>query len=136
MPPPRARDDRGGIEAFNRALADATRRMDSPAVLALWEPDGAALLPDTAATVGAPAIRAVMDDVTRAHPEARMRSFEMTCTGIEIAGDLAHEYCDEHQIVDLGGGAPAFDGRGRMLFVLHRGNDGAWRLRREMWQHL
>lgn len=32
-----------GIEAFNRALIDATTRMDNAAALALWEEDGISL---------------------------------------------------------------------------------------------
>ena len=65
-------------------------------------------------------------------PGARMKSFELTCTGLDISGALATEYCHEHQIVELGAGKPPFDGAGTILFVLHRGADGAWRVRREM----
>jgi ketosteroid isomerase-like protein len=35
--------------------------------------------------------------------------------------------------VFLPAGKPAFDGWGTLLLVLHRGADGKWRLRREMW---
>jgi ketosteroid isomerase-like protein len=33
----------------------------------------------------------------------------------------------------LPNGKPPFDGQGKMLLVLHRGPDGKWRMRREMW---
>lgn len=138
-PPPSAlpvltsADARAGIDAFNRAMIDVTTRMDNAGVLALWEDDGVSLLPSTKPIEGKKAIGAFLADVTAQFPGAHMRSFEMTCSGIEVTGDSATEYCDEHQIVDLGSGKAPFDGRGKMLFVLHRGADGTWRVRREMW---
>ncbi len=135
-PPPPARtegEDRGGIEAFNRGLIDATTAMDNAATMALWEDEGVSLLPATPPIVGKTAIAAFLDKVMAQLPGAHMRSFAMHCAGIEISGDLATEYCDEHQVVELGGGKAPFDGRGKMLFVLHRGPDGKWRAQREMW---
>ena len=126
--------ERSGIDAFNLAMVNATRRMDAAAIAALWEDDGVSLLPSTSPTVGKPAIRTFIEAATVEHPGARIVTFEMTCDGVEVVGDFAHEYCDEHQLVDLGSGKSPFEGWGRMLFVLHRGGDHVWRLRREMWQ--
>ncbi|MBV8634019.1 MAG: DUF4440 domain-containing protein [Burkholderiaceae bacterium] len=125
-----------GIEAFNKALSDATTHMDNAATMALWEDEGVSLLPSTDPIVGKKAIAAFLDKVTQQFPGAHMTSFEMQCGGLELAGDWASEWCDEHQIVELENGKPSFDGRGRMLLVLHRGADGRWRLHREMWQPL
>jgi uncharacterized protein (TIGR02246 family) len=123
------------IARFNQQMIDATRRMDDAAILALWEDDGASLLPGAAPLAGKAALRELLATIHAQHPRARMASFEMSCEGLEVAsaGDVAHEYCREHQVVEEDG-QPTFDGRGRMLFVLHRGADGVWRLRREMWQ--
>jgi ketosteroid isomerase-like protein len=126
-------DRRSEIDAFERAMIEGTRRMDNAALIALWEDDGVALLPDMAPLVGKRAIADFITKTTGAMPNARMVSFDMTCSGREIAGDLATEYCFEHQVVDLGPDKPRFDGSGNLLFVLHRGADGTWRLRREMW---
>ena len=114
-------------------MIDATLRMDDEAVLALWEDDGVSLLPKTKPIVGKAALAAFLAKVKTEIPGAKMRSFEMHCSGIEVEGDVATEYCDEHQVVDLGAGKEPFDGTGKMLFVLHRGPGGAFRLRREMW---
>jgi ketosteroid isomerase-like protein len=122
---------RAEIETFNRALDSATRAMNNAAVLALWEDDGVSLLPQTKPIVGKPAIRAFVEEVTSRFPDARMESFTLACSGIEISGPWASEWCEEHQVVKLP--TTRFDGRGHMLLVLHRGADGRWRIRREMW---
>lgn len=126
-------DARAGIEKFNTQLDDATRRMDNAATLALWADDGVSLLPGSKPTVGKAAIRAFLEGVTADIKGARMQHFDMECEGIEVSGDLATEWCNEHQVVELPGGKPPFDGRGRMLLVLRRGGDGHWLLLREMW---
>jgi ketosteroid isomerase-like protein len=122
-----------GIEEFNRALTQATTRMDNAATLALWEEDGIALLPQTKPMVGKQVIAKFLDDVSSQLPGARMEKFEMKCFDVERIGDSATEWCEEHQHVVFPSGKPPFDGRGKMLLVLHRGADGKWRMRREMW---
>jgi len=128
-----ANNDRAGVEAFNRAFDQATRSMNNTATLALWEDDGVSLLPGTAPIVGKQAIAQFIDRVTRQMPRAHMQSFEDHCSDIQVSGDLASEWCEEHQVVTFANGKPPFDGRGKMLLVLHRGSDGHWRLRQEMW---
>ena len=126
-------DSDAGVRAFNHAFANATRNMDNAASLALWEDKGTSLLPSTPPIVGKPAIARFLDGVMKQIAGARMQSFDMQCHDINVSGDWATEWCTEHQIVQMPGGKPPFDGRGKMLLVLHRGADGAWRLRTEMW---
>lgn len=125
-----------GIAAFNQALASATMHMDNAATLALWDDEGVSLLPSTEAIVGKKAISEFLARVMQQLQGARMKSFDMQCGGLELHGDWASEWCDEHQVVELGNGKPDFDGHGRMLLVLHRGAGHKWRLRREMWQSI
>ena len=135
VPPPTASatdDAAAGIATFNQRMIDATKRLDNAAVIALWEDDGVSLLPSTPPMVGKAAIRAFFDQVMAQLPGARMRSFEMTCAGLDVSGDLATEYCHEHQVVELGAGKSPINGTGTILFVLHRGAAGGWRVRREM----
>jgi ketosteroid isomerase-like protein len=122
-----------GVAAFNRALDDATRRMDNAATLALWADDGASFFPQAAPVKGKKAIAKFLDDVMAGIAGARMEKFEMACFDIAIDGATATEWCNEHQVVQLPE-ARRFEGWGRMLLVLHRGADGKWRMRREMWQ--
>lgn len=74
-----------------------------------------------------------LDDVMASHQGAKMEKFEMQCFDIAISGDWASEWCTEHQIVQLGAGKPPFIGWGKMLIVLHKGRDGTWRIKHEMW---
>lgn len=121
------------IEAFNQKFGDATRRMGNAATVALWADDGISLLPSTKPIVGKKAIAAFLDRVTAEIQGARMQKFEMECFAIDVSGDVASEWCSEHQVVLMPGGKPPFNGRGKMLLVLRRGLDGKWRLLREMW---
>ncbi len=130
---PAAADANDGILAFNRAFDAATRAIDNDAMLALWEDDGISLLPQTPPIEGKAAIAKFLAGVTQQNPGMRMESFDNVCSGIEVAGDWASEWCLEHQVVSFADGKPRLDGRGRMLLILHRGADGRWRLRREMW---
>jgi ketosteroid isomerase-like protein len=99
----------------------------------LWAEDGITLLPSTTPVIGKAAIAAMMNAMTAQIKGAHMDKFELRCSAIEVSGDLATEWCSEHQIVILPDGKPPFDGRGKMLLVLRRGADGKWRLLREMW---
>lgn len=126
-------DAHAGIEAFNRTLANATRRMDNDTVLSLWDEDGVSLLPSTKPLEGKATIGAFVRGVTASFPGAHMVQFDMRCHDIAVSGDWASEWCTEHQVVHFADGKPPFDGWGKMLYVLHRGRDGLWRIRTEMW---
>jgi ketosteroid isomerase-like protein len=80
-----------GIEEFNRALIQATTQMDNAAVLALWEDDGIALLPQTKPMIGKKVIAGFLNDVSSQLPGARMEKFEMKCFDAERTGDSATE---------------------------------------------
>ena len=122
------------ITAFNLKLEDATRRMSNADALALWAEDGVSLLPSTSPLVGKPAITAFFTSVTTQLAGARMDKFELHCTPAVGNATWASEWCDEHQVVWLPGGKPVFDGRGRMLLILHKEAKGDWKITREMWQ--
>jgi ketosteroid isomerase-like protein len=135
-PAPAARESHpahADIDAFNRDFAEATRRMDTRATLALWDEDGVSLLPSTRPIVGKAAIAKFLNDVTASLAGARMTKFDSQCFDVQVAGDWASEWCNEHQLVSMPAGKPPFNGYGKMLLVLHRNDGGQWRLREEMW---
>ncbi|MGH9443680.1 MAG: YybH family protein [Thermoanaerobaculia bacterium] len=122
-----------GLDAFNRAVVEATKNMDNAASLALWEEDGVSVLAGAKPLVGRPAIAAFLEKATSGLAGARMESFTMDCSTIAVSGDWATESCVEHQVVRLSGGKPPFDGRGNLLYLLHRGDGGRWRIGTEVW---
>lgn len=90
---------RAEIEAFNRKFEDATRQMDNAAIVALWADDGISLLPSTKPIVGKEAIAAFIDSVTAQIKGAKMEKYELECFAIDVSGDVASEWCSEHQVV-------------------------------------
>ncbi|HEY1587799.1 MAG TPA: nuclear transport factor 2 family protein [Polyangia bacterium] len=126
-------DEAAEIARFNHAVDEATRTMNNGAMLKLWEEDGVSLLPNQAPLVGKKALAKFFDGVTKAMPLAKMTTFEFDCHDVRVDGRMASEWCNEHQVVELGNGKPPFDGRGKMLLVLHKSDDGRWRLQKEMW---
>ena len=122
------------IAAFNRSFTGAVLQMDDAGLLALWEDDGVSLLPGKAPVAGKKAIARLLTETRALIPGAKVIVQEDRCSDAEVAGDWASEWCTTHQVVDLGKGRKPWEGRGRMLLVLHRGRDGRWRISREMWQ--
>ena len=120
------------IDEFNTAFSDATRRMSSAASLALWADDGVSIQPSMRTINGKKNIGAYFDTVMKSIAAARMQSFQMRCFDIRTSGDLATEWCIEHQVVLLAD-LTTFDGWGKMALVLRREADGTWRMIQETW---
>jgi ketosteroid isomerase-like protein len=128
-----AGDLRKEIDAFNARFLEAHRKMDDAAILGMWAEDGVSLLPETAPMVGKAAITKFLTGVTGQLKGWRMEKMELDFQGIEVGGDWASEWALEHQVVRPPDDRPVFDGRGKMLLVLHREADGNWKVKREMW---
>jgi uncharacterized protein (TIGR02246 family) len=126
-------DESAEIARFNRALDEATRTINNGAMVKLWEEDGVSLLPNQAPLVGKKAIAKFLDDVVKGMPLAKMTTFEFSCNDIRVDGRMASEWCSDHQVVTLAPGKAPVESRGKMLLVLHKGDDGRWRLQKEMW---
>lgn len=127
-------EHRKEIDAFNAKFLVAHLKMDTPTILEMWADDGVSLLPETAPMIGKPAIAKFLTGVTEQLKGWRMEKMELDFQGIEVSGDWASEWALEHQVVrPPDADKPAFDGRGKMLLVLHREADGNWRIKREMW---
>jgi len=128
-----ARDLRKEIDAFNKRFLEARRKMNDAAILEMWAEDGVSLLPETAPMVGKAAITKFLTGVTGQLKHWRMEKMELDFQGIEVSRDWASEWALEHQVVRPPDDRPVFDGRGKMLLVLHREADGNWKVKREMW---
>jgi uncharacterized protein (TIGR02246 family) len=124
---------RAEIEAFNQKFIDAHLRMDTPAVLAMWAEDGVSLLPEMAPLVGRLAIQKFVEDVVAKMPGYKVTKEEIDFRDIRVSGDWAYEWGLEHQVAEPPDGKPAFDGRGKILLILHKDAHGEWKIQQEMW---
>jgi len=121
------------IDVFNRDFRDATLRMDNTASMALWEDDGVTLLPGLAPIEGKKTIAKWLDDVVARMPGYRVTVQENSFHDLQVSGEWASEWGTTHQVVQPPDGKPAIDTWGKILLVLHKGHDGRWRIREEMW---
>jgi len=121
------------IEAFNKKYIAAHLRMDNTAVLSMWADDGISLLPATDPMIGKEAIGKFMDEVVGRMPGYHMQKMDVDFQGIEVSGDWASEWAEEHQMVQPPPGRRMIDSYGKLLLVLRREADGNWRITREMW---
>ncbi len=124
---------RAEIEAFNKKYIAAHLRMDNAAVMSMWAEDGISLLPATDPMIGKETIRTFMNEVMGRMPGYHMQKMEVDFQGIEVSGNWASEWANEHQVVQPPPGRPVVDSYGKLLLVLHREADGNWRITREMW---
>jgi uncharacterized protein (TIGR02246 family) len=121
------------IEAFNKEFLEVTLHMDTAGVMALWADDGVTLLPGMAPVAGKKTIAKWLDDVVARMPGYRVTKQENEFHAIQISGDWASEWGTTYQVVQPPGGKPPIESHGKILLVLHKEKDGAWKIKQEMW---
>lgn len=128
-----AQSDRQAIEAFNARFDEDIRTMNSADLVLLYEDDAVSLLPDTMPIRGNKAVRKFFDDVTSSLVGYKITTQKNEFEELVISGDWAWEWGLETQAVQPPGDKPSSTIHGKMLLVLHRGKDGAWRIKVESW---
>jgi uncharacterized protein (TIGR02246 family) len=121
------------IEAFNAKFLEVTLKMDNAGVMALWAEDGVTLLPGMAPISGKQTISKWLDDVVAKLPGYKVTKQENDFHGIQVSGDWASEWGTTYQVIQPPDGKPVIEIHGKILLVLHKGKDGAWRIKEEMW---
>lgn len=121
------------IEAFNKNYVELHLNMDTAGVLALWEENGVDLMPGDAPMIGKKKIVAWVEDIVAKMPGYKVMKQEMEFHDIQVCGDWASEWATEHQVVQPPDGKPVIEGYGKMALVLHRGANGVWKVKQEMW---
>ena len=125
--------DKQQIAAFNEKFTHAIRTMNNAEVLSLWAEDGVSLLPNMNPISGKSAIQKFMDDVTSKTTGYKVVSHDNDFHDIQISGNLAAEWALTTQVVQPPGNQPRMTIHGKMLLVLHRELDGAWKIKAESW---
>jgi uncharacterized protein (TIGR02246 family) len=121
------------IDAFNRRYVEMHLKMDTAGIFATWAEDGVSLMPGEAPLIGKEAIVAWVENILSQMPGYKVAKEEMDFHDIQISGDWASEWANEHQVVQPPDGKPVIDSRGKMALVLHREAGGEWKVRQEMW---
>jgi uncharacterized protein (TIGR02246 family) len=121
------------IDAFNRRYVEMHLKMDTAGIFATWAEDGVSLMPGEAPLIGKKAIVAWVENILSQMPGYKVAKEEMDFHDIQISGDWASEWANEHQVVQPPDGKPVIDSRGKMALVLHREAGGEWKVRQEMW---
>jgi len=129
----RAGSAREEIDAFNKRYVEMHLKMDSAGIFATWAEDGVSLMPGEAPLIGKKAIVAWVENILSQMPGYKVVNEEIDFHDIQISGDWASEWGNEHQVVQPPDGKPVIDSRGKMALVLHREAKGEWKVKQEMW---
>jgi uncharacterized protein (TIGR02246 family) len=121
------------IDAFNKRYVEMHLKMDTAGILATWTEDGVSLMPEEAPLIGKKAIVAWVENILSQMTGYKVVKEEIDFHDIQISGDWASEWANEHQVVQPPDGKPVIDSRGKMALVLHREASGEWKVKQEMW---
>jgi uncharacterized protein (TIGR02246 family) len=121
------------IEAFNKRYVEMHQRMDTAGIFATWAEDGVSLMPGEAPLIGKKAIVAWVENILAQMPGYKVVKEDIDFHDIQISGDWASEWGNEHQVVQPPDGKLVIDSRGKMALVLHREASGEWKVKQEMW---
>ena len=119
---------RDTIEATGRALAEGINKQDGAAVARLYTENGSVLPPGTPRVDGREGVEAFW----KAAIEMGLGDVVLTTLEFADHGDLATE------VGSVTGTVPGEDGNkvslaGKFIVLWKRGDDGTWRLHRDIW---
>jgi uncharacterized protein (TIGR02246 family) len=124
---------RDEVDAFNKRYVELHLKMDTAGIFGTWAEDGVSLMPGEAPLIGKKAIVAWVENILSQMPGYKVVKEEIDFHDMQISGDWASEWANEHQVVQPPDGKPVIDSRGKMALVLHREANGEWKVKQEMW---
>jgi len=124
-------DDVTSIRALHGIRLEAAAAADLDAFLETMTEDAVLMPPDGPAIEGREAMRAFLGVMF----ETYVVDVKKPHSSITVVGDWAFEdYTYEMTLAPRAGGAPIVDA-GKGMFVYRRGEDGRWRIARDVWNH-
>jgi ketosteroid isomerase-like protein len=126
--------DRSGIEELHRLDLAATVPGDTAALAALWTEGAVRINPGGRVDVGKAAIRAADERQQARSPRGAVLSYTPEIKDLQIAGDWAFEWGEFGASFRESPESPVQAVRGKVLRVLQRQPDGAWKFARVMVQ--
>jgi len=130
-PPVVEGDDVAAISALHGMRLEAAAAADIDAFLESMTDDAVLMPPDGPAIEGREAMRAFLGEMF----ETYVVDVEKPYSSITVVGDWAFEdYTYEMTLTPRAGGESIVDA-GKGMFVYRRGEDGRWRIARDVWNH-
>jgi len=127
-------DARKALDQFNQNFDAACQKMDNPAAAALWDENGADLLPGMAPMIGKPKISEWLNGLTPQLAGAKMLYCTVDWQDIQIHGDVAYEWGINRQKIEFPS-KPSFANEGKIVLILRRHPDGLWKIALESWNN-
>src|SRR5580692_12093683 len=121
------------VDRFNKRYVELHLKMDTAGIYGSWAEDGVSLMPEEAPLIGKKAIVAWVENILSQMQGYKVVKEEIDFHDIQISGDWASEWANEHQVVQPPDGKPVIDSRGKMALVLHREANGERKVKQEMW---
>lgn len=127
---------RRAIDALNQKEADACRTMNNDIAKTLWADDGVDLIQGLQPMVGKKAISGWLDSLAPQLKGAKMEYCTIDWRDLKISGDWAFEWGITRQKIDFPAPQKPFESEGKMLLILKRQPNGAWKVEVESWNSL
>ncbi len=134
--PPGQTSTRQAIEVLNQKEAESCRTMDNSISKALWAEDGVDLIQGLQPMVGKKAISDWLDSLTPQLKGTKMEYCTIDWHDLKIDGDWAYEWAITRQKIDPPAPQKPFESAGKMVLILRRQPDGAWKVELESWNSL
>jgi ketosteroid isomerase-like protein len=126
-------DAKHQVDEFNRRFVEACRRMDHKADAEFWADDGVDLLPGLEPMVGKATITHWLAGLAGQLRGAKMLDCNVDWREIRIEGDLAYEWGMNTQRIALPNRKEPIASSGKIVLILKREQDGAWKVELESW---
>lgn len=122
-------ETKAAIEAQVTKFEQAYNSGDAAAMAELYTEDAAVLPPGSARQDGREAIQGVWSGAM----DQGLQDIDLTVVEVHAAGDMATEVGTFTATAPAGEGAGRTDVGGKYMVLWQRGDDGAWRLHRDIW---
>ena len=126
-------DSRQAVDAVNQEIVRACQQRDFDVTAALWAEDGVDLLPELAPMVGKEKITAWLNSLRPNLVGTKMAYCTIDWQDIQIHGDVAYEWGINRQLIEYPPPRKSTPTEGKILFILRRQGNGAWKVVLESW---
>lgn len=121
------------LVTFNQTLVTACDKMDQQTTASLWADDGVDLIQGLQPMIGKKVIADWLEGLPAQLQGAKMLYCKVDWRDIKIEGDIAYEWAITRQKIELPAPHDPVESEGKMLLILKRRPDGAWKQEVESW---